>query len=127
MPSVADAVRSAPSVISGIDSIAERERLLDLVRKLEDSEAEVRDLRRRNEALAVQLARRKDLERMGAAYFIIERDGTRTGPLCPHCYREDGIVILLESSPRKGAACASCSRVYRGVETPLEHNAGRAG
>lgn len=68
MPSIGDTVRAAASVISGIDSIAGRERLMGLVRKLEETEAEIRDLRRRSEALAAELARRKALERIGGAY-----------------------------------------------------------
>ena len=126
MSSVSDTIRAASAVISGIDAISDRERLLDLVRRLEESEAEVRDLRRRNEALATQLARRKDLERMGGSYFLIERDGSRTGPVCPHCYEESGIVHLLQSVSGE-ARCLSCGRSYVGVDSPYVARTGSAG
>lgn len=114
MPSIGDTIRAASSVISGIDSIAERERLMDLVRKLEEAETEMRDLRRRNEALAAELSRRKALERIGGAYWLIEGDGTKTGPVCPCCFEGTGIVHLLER--RKGGAyCYACDTTYPGV------------
>lgn len=119
MPSIGDTIRAAASVISGIDSIAERERLMDLVRKLEEAETEMRDLRRRNEALAAELARRKALERIGGAYWLIEGDGTKTGPVCPRCYEETGIVHLLERR-KDGAYCPACKTSYAGVAPSFE-------
>lgn len=126
MPSVTDVIIAASSVISGIDSADSQLRLRELVKKLEEVDAEVRTLRDENEALASKLRRRKDLERISGSYFIIERGGTKTGPLCPRCYEDEGIVQLLLGT-REGAKCTGCGRTYAGVETPWDSYRGRAG
>lgn len=55
------------------------------------------------------------LERIEASYYIIENDGSKTGPVCPYCYQRDVIVVLLTHYGRIWATCESCDRSYPDV------------
>jgi hypothetical protein len=125
MPSATDIIIAASSVISGIDNAEAQLHLRELVGKLEEVDAEVKTLKLENEALASKLKRRKDLERVSGSYFIIEPDGTRTGPLCPRCYEDDNVVQLLLET-RSGARCTGCGREYAGVTSPWRQYRGMA-
>lgn len=124
MSSAAKVIKAASSVISGIDSIAEREKLLDLVRELEESEDEIKDLKRRNEALGLELKRRKDLELTDNGYHVIAKDGGTIGPVCPTCYKETGFVFNL-LQVREGAKCTVCGNVYPGVTSEYRQSGGK--
>ena len=118
MSSVMDTIKVASSIIAGIDATDDRLALLELIDKTHLLLDENQDLKRRNERLAEQLARRKELERVRASFYLIERDGTRTGPVCPVCYERDGIPRILRST-EEGAECASCGEQYPGVEASV--------
>lgn len=124
MPSVIDMIAAASSVIAKIDSTEDKARLSELVNRLREMDLENEKLRDENKLLIVKLARRKDLERISGSYYLIERDGEKTGPLCPRCYEEQGIVQLLLDN-REGAKCTGCGRVYAGVKTPYKPRTSR--
>jgi hypothetical protein len=124
MPSVIDMITAASSVIAKIDSVEDKARLSELVNRLREMDLENEKLRDENKLLTVKLSRRKDLERISASYYLIEKDGEKTGPLCPHCYEEQGIVHLLLDN-REGAKCTGCLRVYAGVKTSYKPRTSR--
>ena len=76
-------------------------------------------LRDENKMLREKLAGRKKMERIGGACYILEDGGAKTGPICPQCYAEDGIVMLLESDSH-GASCPRCGTRYAGVASGIE-------
>ena len=119
MASVMETIKVASSVISGIDATDSRLALLELVEKTRLLLDENQDLRRKNERLVEQLVRKKAWERIGATYYLMERDGTKTGPVCPVCYERDGIPRILRST-EEGAECASCGEQYPGVEASVK-------
>lgn len=96
-----------------------RKKMLDLREAYDDLEDESRILSEENRALREQLKRRKDLERRKDAYYIIEDNGSPTGPVCPRCYLEDGIVVKLAMSG-KGAYCPACKAGFHAVSIPGE-------
>lgn len=114
-----DTIKVASSIIAGIDATDDRLALLELIDKTHLLLDENQDLKRRNARLAEQLSRRKELERVQASFYLIERDGTRTGPVCPVCYERDGIPRILRST-EEGAECASCGEQYPGVEASVK-------
>lgn len=118
MSNILDTIKVASGVIAGIDSTKDRVALLDLVSQTHLLIDENQDLKRQNARLAEQLARRKALERIKGAYYIIESDGSKTGPVCPVCYERDGIPSILRSTD-EGAECASCGREYPGVQASV--------
>ena len=69
--------------------------------------------------LREQLAKRKKMERIGGACYILEDGGAKTGPICPQCYVEDGIAMLLERV-NGGASCSRCGTRYAGVASGIE-------
>lgn len=118
MNSVMDTIKVASSVVSGIDVAADRLALLELIDKTHLLFEENQDLKRQNARLVEQLSRCKALERIGGAFYILEQDGSRTGPICPLCYERDGIPRILRST-EEGAECASCGEQYPGVEASV--------
>ena len=69
--------------------------------------------------LREKLAGRKKMERIGGACYILEDGGAKTGPICPQCYVEDGIAILLERV-NGGASCSRCGTRYAGVSSGID-------
>lgn len=66
------------------------------------------------------------LETIGAASYVLEADGSKTGPVCPECYR-DGITVFLESASKGGAQCSKCGARYAGVRASVEGHRQRIG
>lgn len=77
------------------------------------------DLVEENKRLKEELARKKAIEVIGGEYFVQEKDGALTGPVCPACY-EESIVVLLETSSKGGAQCSKCRSRYAGVRASIE-------
>lgn len=78
------------------------------------------ELAEENRKLREELARKKALETIGGAAYVLEAGGAKTGPVCPACYA-DGITVLLESAPRGGGAqCSKCKARYAGVRASVE-------
>ena len=123
MPDVSGAIKTFIRTYAGMKPDEERMALLDLREQVADLEEENRALKRENEGLRAQLAWRKALETYGGASYVIESDGAKTGPVCPYCYRSDGIVMLLERA-NGGAKCARCKTWYPGVESDIECSRG---
>lgn len=119
MPSVSGAVRAFIKTYAELNPDEERMALLDLMDQVSDLEEENRELRRENAELRERLASRKRLERVGGAYFLLEDDGSKTGPVCPQCYEADKIAVILERA-NGGASCSRCRTRYAGVEAFAE-------
>ena len=119
MPSASGAVRAFIKTYAELNPDEERMALLDLMDQVSDLEEENRELRRENAELRERLASRKRLERVGGAYFLLEDDGSKTGPVCPQCYEEDKIAVILERA-NGGASCSRCRTRYAGVEASAE-------
>lgn len=77
------------------------------------------DLVEENRKLREELARKKALEVIGGAAYVLEADGAKTGPVCPACYA-DGITVILESAAKGGAQCSKCKARYAGVRASIE-------
>lgn len=119
MASVSDAIKTLIRTYAELDPGDEKMALIDLREQVSDLEEENRTLRAENAGLRAQLASRKKMERFGGACFILEDDGSETGPICPACYERDGIVMLLERA-NGGANCSRCGTRYAGVEPAVE-------
>lgn len=119
MPSVSTAVKTFIRTYAEMNPNEERAALLDLREQVSDLEEENRELRRENSELRERLASKKRLQRIGSAYYVLEDDGTKTGPVCPECYSGDGIVCALEEC-QHGARCARCSTRYPGVRASVQ-------
>ena len=72
----------------------------------------------REEGADVLTARREPEYREGS-YFARLHDGSEVGPICPHCYQDDGVINLLSRSNR-GARCSVCGKVYAGSKWAVE-------
>lgn len=118
MPSFHEVLRSARDAVKAVASMEERIRLMEAIDMLSDLRERNGRLKRKNRRLRARLASREAVERIGGAFFILEADGSRTGPICPSCHASDGIVMLLEGV-RGGASCARCKTRYPGVPSPL--------
>ena len=119
MPDVSGAIKTFIRTYAEMNPDEEKMALLELREQVYDLEDENRMLKRENSELRERLAARKKLERIGGAYYVLEDDGSKTGPVCPHCYIEDGLVMILEGSAN-GARCARCKDVYPGVAASVE-------
>lgn len=118
MPDVSGAIKTFIRTYADMKPDEERAALLDLREQVSDLEEENRALKRENDELKAELARKKALETYRGASYVLESDGTKTGPVCPACYNE-GIVVLLERG-KGGARCARCNTRYPGVESEIE-------
>ena len=72
----------------------------------------------REEGADVLTAKREPEYREGS-YFARLHDGSEVGPICPHCYQDDGVINLLSRSNR-GARCSVCGKVYAGSKWAVE-------
>lgn len=114
-----EAIQGVLAVGKGLASIDDRIKLTEAVSVLEGLEDENRRLAKENDDLRKELKRRKELEREGNAYYLLENDGSKTGPLCPKCYKDDGLVFALAKNSRGKVVCTVCGREYSGVKTEL--------
>lgn len=119
MPNISNIIKGFLDVANAAQSTVDKSRILDLVSQVQQISAELDSLREENKMLREQLAKRKKMERIGGACYILEDDGAKTGPICPQCYAEDGIVMLLESDAH-GASCSRCGTRYAGVTSRIE-------
>lgn len=119
MPSFTDTLNAARDAIKAVSSIDDRIKLMDALDALSELHMENNALKEENRMLREKLAARKRLERRGAEVYILEDDGTETGPICPQCYGADGIVMLLERA-NGGARCSRCKARYAGVDPAVE-------
>lgn len=91
----------------------------ELKAAIAEIELENLELREENERLQSELRRDSSvLAMVGVAYYLIESDGSKIGPICPVCYERDGIPSILRSTD-DGAECASCGREYPGVQASV--------
>lgn len=119
MGSFYDTMRAARDVAREVASLDARIQLMDALDMAADLREENESLREENAVLRRRLAAKKRLERDGGACYVLEDDGTKTGPVCPDCYGRDGIVMLLERF-NGGARCSRCKVRYAGVEPAVE-------
>lgn len=119
MSSIANIVKGFLEATETVQSIPDKARILDLISQVQQMSAELDSLKEENKMLREQLAKRKKMERIGGTCYILEDDGAKTGPICPHCYADDGIVMLLESDAH-GASCSRCRTRYAGVTSDID-------
>ena len=119
MPSIANIVKGFLDVADAARSTADKARVLGLISQVQQMSAELDSLNEENKMLREQLAKRKKMERIGGACYILEDDGAKTAPICPRCYTGDGIVMLLESDSH-GASCSRCGTRYAGVASGID-------
>lgn len=119
MASVSETIKVLIRTYAELEPGEEKMALIDLREQVSDLEEENRRLKAENAELRAKLVSRKKLERVGGACFILEDDGSKTGPVCPNCYEHDGIVMLLERA-NGGARCSRCNTRYAGIEPAVE-------
>ena len=116
MGSALELISMGRELAKALASAEDKMRVMELAARAADLEEENRELRREVAELREELARRKGLETYRGASYVLEGDGTRTGPVCKACYDEHDLVVILESSADGGARCPSCRRRYPGVK-----------
>lgn len=119
MADLLDAISDAREVVKTISSVDDRIRLSEALDRASALRDENERLKRKVRKLRKKLAAMKKLETYKGASYVIEDDGEKTGPICPWCYKHDGITVLLARS-NGGARCQVCKRLYAGVSTPVE-------
>lgn len=110
----------AKDVLSGAERVKDRQKIMELVTRAMELEDENRALRMRIDELGAGLAMKKRLETIAGASYVLEEDGSRTGPVCKRCYDEKGLTIRLVRWYGKGARCANCGTVYPGIESGID-------
>lgn len=118
MGSASSALKTLIKTYAELNPGEEKMALIDLREMVSDLEEENRRLKAENARLREELARRKALERQGGAYFVMD-GGDKTGPVCPQCFEDDGIVMLLERDSGS-ARCSRCKTRYAGVLPAVE-------
>ena len=68
-------------------------KLIDTQQMVLEVLEENRQLRARVAELEDELDLESRLTREGLVYYVSEDDGSRTGPVCPACYKRDRIVV----------------------------------
>lgn len=119
MPSVSGWIDAGRRIAGLVASYDDKLKVLELVARAADLQAENEDLRRKVRELGEELARKKKLETMSGATYILEDDGSRTGPICKACYDERDLVVRLVRF-RGGSRCVNCGNVYPGVGSELD-------
>lgn len=110
------------AVLDGLQDVASvetRAKLAQVSAAYAQAVCENFDLVEENRKLREELARKKALEVIGGAAYVLEADGAKTGPVCPACYA-DGITVILESAAKGGAQCSKCKARYAGVRASVE-------
>lgn len=100
-------------------SVETREKLAQVSAAYFEVVKENFDLAEENAQLRKELARKKAIEAISGEYFVQEKDGSLTGPVCPACY-DDGIIVILETSSKGGAQCSKCKARFAGVRASVE-------
>ena len=109
-------------LLSGLEAAANAEtraKLAQVSAAYFEAVSENFELAEENRRLREELARKKAVEVVGGEYFVLEADGSKTGPVCPECY-SGGITVVLESSSHGGAQCSKCGARYAGVRASVE-------
>jgi hypothetical protein len=100
---LANATNRAGDVAKLIETQQQVLQVLDDNRQLRDRVAELED----------ELAMDSQLEREGFKYYVREESGSRTGPVCPGCYKRDRVVSqLVSASGGVMTFCQRCKEVY---------------
>lgn len=92
---ITDGFRVAMDLANAANRAGDVAKLIETQQQIMDVLDENRQLRDRVAALEDELAMDSQLERDGFAYYIVEEDGKKTGPVCPVCYKRDRAVIQL--------------------------------
>lgn len=110
------------AILDGLQDVASvetRAKLAQVSAAYAQAVCENFDLVEENRKLREELARKKALEVIGGAAYVLEANGAKTGPVCPACYA-DGITVILESAAKGGAQCSKCKARYAGVRASVE-------
>lgn len=124
MPSLTGKVKDILSALEAIQatlSLEDRMRLKSELLSVQEDAMRLQEdnmvLRRENENLRRELALRKRLEYIDGLYYVMGDDGDMVGPLCPKCYKGDGVINLLKTESH-GYRCTLCKGAYRGNTDP---------
>ena len=118
MPDLSETIKALVRSYADIKPNDVKVELLELQKRALEIEAENMELVRENEELRRLLARKKAMETLNGASYILEPDGGKTGPVCPKCYNRDEVVSILEGVSN-GARCAVCGARYPGVKASV--------
>lgn len=119
-------VKATLDSLKGAASAEARAKLAEVSAAYFQAVSENFELAEENRKLREELTRKKALEVIGGAAYVLEADGAKTGPVCPACYAE-GIVVILESASKGGAQCSKCGARYAGVRASVEGHRQRIG
>lgn len=119
MSDVSDLVKTFVKTYADLKPDDVKMALIDLREQVSDLEEENRRLKAENAELRARLAHKKRLETIGATSYVLEDDGSKTGPVCQLCYLEKSVTVLLEKS-NGGAFCPLCKTRYPGITASVE-------
>lgn len=115
MPNVSEIYSSIKTFLSAEDRV----KVAELAEKAFNLEEENHALRGEVARLSEELARKKRLETISGVTYVLEDDGSRTGPICKKCYDECDLVVRLVGC-RGGSRCVNCGSIYPGVDSGLD-------
>ena len=110
---IKDGLQLALELANASNRIEDVAKLIETQQQVLQVLDENRQLRDQVEALTNELAMDSQLEREGFTYFVKEEDGTRTGPVCPICYKRDRVVTRLVPTQGKNVDphfCPHCQK-----------------
>jgi hypothetical protein len=92
-----DSLKTVAGLVQQINDIPLQRSIIDLQSEVYGLIEQNRDLQDKNRSLTEALASRERLVTEGdGKYYCVDDDGTRKGPICPHCYLESGLVLPIE-------------------------------
>ena len=100
-------------------SADEKMKLAQAAIMLNDLALENKRLADENAELKKQLARKMALEYRDGSYYVYDSCGNLVGPICPRCYRDEGVINLLEKA-NGGARCSVCKTRYAGSKASVD-------
>lgn len=119
MADILSMVSDAREVVKTVASVDGRIKLaaaLDSVSELQEKNYK---LKHKVKKLKKRLAAMKRMESYGGAYYVLEDDGRKVGPVCPLCYQQKRVIVILERE-RGSGHCPSCRTRYPGIKASVE-------
>ena len=119
MADILSMVSDAREVVKTVASVDDRIKLaaaLDSVSELQEKNYK---LKHKVKKLKKRLAAMKRMESYGGAYYVLEDDGRKVGPVCPLCSQQKRVIVILERE-RGSGHCPCCRTRYPGIKASVE-------